>query len=70
MQNPKKANLQTTEQVRLAGWAGESRDADGHLIRTHANFTQESDIIWFVTEAMAHGEVVTIWSTDLEPETA
>jgi hypothetical protein len=61
MKSPMHVNLQTSEEVRAAGWGGESRDADGHLIRTHVPFDRDEDIIWFVREGLEHGETVTIW---------
>ncbi len=61
MKNPNPVNLQTPEEIREAGWQAESRDADGHLSRTHIPFESDEDIIWFVREAMGHGDTVTIW---------
>lgn len=63
MKNPNSINLQTVEEVRKAGWQAESRDADGHLIRVHAPFETEDEIVDMVQEALAHGETVTIWPT-------
>lgn len=61
--NPMPVNLMTPEQVRAAGWQAESRDSDGHLMRTHAPFAANDDegIVWMVREALEHGETVTIW---------
>ena len=61
MKNPSPINLMTPEEVRAQGWAAETRDSDGHLIRTNAAFENDADIVWLVREAMEHGETVTIW---------
>ncbi len=61
MKNPNPINLTTPEEVRAQGWAAEVRDVDGHLIRTHAPFESDDDIVWLVREAMEHGDTVTIW---------
>lgn len=61
MKNPNPINLATSDEVRKAGWQAETRDADGHLIRTHVPFEMDEDIVWLVREAMEHGETVTIW---------
>ncbi|MFD1328259.1 hypothetical protein [Mycoplana ramosa] len=61
MKNPNPITLQTSEQVRKAEWQAETRDADGHLCRTHAPFEADEEIIWLVREALEHGETVTIW---------
>lgn len=61
MEKPNLVNLKTSEQVRRDGWHGETRDADGHLIRTHGAFERDEQIAEFVREALAHGETVTIW---------
>lgn len=61
MKDPNPINLMTSEKVRANGWQAETRDADGHLIRTHAPFTCDDDILWLVKDAMEHGETVTIW---------
>jgi molybdopterin synthase sulfur carrier subunit len=61
MKNPMPVNLSTSDEVRAQGWAAESRDADGHLIRTHVPFDRDEDIVWFVREGMQYGETVTIW---------
>lgn len=61
MKNPNPINLQTSEEVRQAGWQAETRDADGHLCRCHAPFDNDKDIVWFVREALEYGETVTIW---------
>lgn len=61
MKNPFPVNLQTSEDVRKAGWQAETRDADGHLCRLHAPFETDEDIVWLVREALEHGESVTIW---------
>ena len=66
MNDPMKINLQTPEEVRAQGWAAEARDTDGHLIRTHAPFDTDADIVWFVRDAMGHGETATIWPHDLQ----
>nr|WP_250808448.1 hypothetical protein [Neorhizobium tomejilense] len=64
MKDPNPINLQTTEEVRKAGWQAETRDADGHLIRVHAPFESDDAIVGMVHEALEHGESVTIWPTD------
>ncbi|RVJ70585.1 hypothetical protein [Sinorhizobium medicae] len=61
MKNPFPVNLQASEDVRKAGWQAETRDADGHLRRTHAPFGTDEDIVWLVREALENGETVTIW---------
>lgn len=61
MKNPNPVNLQMPEDVRKAGWQAETRDADGHLCRTHVPFDSDDQIVWLVREAMEHGETVTIW---------
>lgn len=61
MLDPKPINLSTPDDVRAASWAAESRDRDGHLIRTHAPFDGDEDICWFVRECVSNGETVTIW---------
>ena len=61
MRDPNPINLQTSDEVRKAGWQAESRDADGHLTRVHAPFEADEDIVWLVREALEHGETVTIW---------
>lgn len=62
MRDPKPVHLTPPEEVRAAGWQAESRDADGHLISTHAPFgSYDQDIVWFVREALQRGETVTIW---------
>ncbi|MGN7734416.1 hypothetical protein [Ensifer sp. R-19] len=63
MKNPNPINLQTSEDVRKAGWQAESRDADGHLMRVHAPFETDEEIVWLVREALENGETVTIWPT-------
>jgi molybdopterin synthase sulfur carrier subunit len=61
MKNPNPVNLQTSDEIRELGWQAETRDADGHLCRTHVPFETDEQIVWLVREAMAHGETVTIW---------
>ncbi len=61
MKSPTPINLQTAEDVRKAGWQAETRDADGHLCRTHVPFESDDEIVWLVREALEHGETVTIW---------
>lgn len=61
MKNPNPISLWPSDDVRAAGWQAETRDADGHLCRTHAPFDNDSDIVWLVREALEHGETVTIW---------
>lgn len=61
MKNPNPINLSTPDEVRKAGWQAETRDADGHLCRTHVPFEKDEDIVWLVREAMENGETVTIW---------
>lgn len=61
MKNPSPINLQTSDENRKQGWQSETRDADGHLCRIHVPFEKDEDIVWFVREAMANGETVTIW---------
>jgi molybdopterin synthase sulfur carrier subunit len=61
MKNPNPINLQTSEEIRKAGWQGETRDSDGHLCRTHVPFDTDEEILWFVREALEFGETVTIW---------
>jgi len=68
MENPHKVNLSTSEQVRSRGWQIETRDADGHLIRTSAPFDKADDITWLIDEAMADGNTVTIWPPAKQPE--
>lgn len=67
MENPGKMNLKTPEEVRALGWQAEARDADGHLVRTHAPFASDEDILWLVHDAMEHGETVTIWPPVAKP---
>ncbi|MHC1549441.1 hypothetical protein [Phyllobacterium sp. K27] len=61
MKNPSPIHLMTSEDVRKAGWQAETRDADGHLCRTHAPFENDESIVWLVRDALEHGETVTIW---------
>ena len=61
MKNPNPINLQTSDEVRRAGWQAETRDGDGHLCRTHVPFDTDDEIVWLVREALEHGETVTIW---------
>lgn len=63
MKDPAAIHLMTSDEVRAKGWQAESRDADGHLISTHAPFEANDDegIAWFVREATSRGETVTIW---------
>jgi molybdopterin synthase sulfur carrier subunit len=61
MKNPNPINLKTSEEIRNAGWQAETRDADGHLCRTHVKFDTDEEIVWLVREAIEHGETVTIW---------
>jgi len=63
MKNPCAVNLQTSEEVRKAGWQAETRDADGHLCRVHAPFESDEDIVWFVRDALENSEIATIWPT-------
>ncbi len=46
---------------RKAGWQAETRDADGHLCRTHVPFDTDEEVLWFVREALEFGETITIW---------
>lgn len=64
MKNPNPINLQTPENTRKAGWQAETRDADGHLMRVHAPFETDPEIVWLVREALEHGETVTIWPVE------
>jgi hypothetical protein len=61
VKNPFPINLQTSDEIRKAGWQAETRDADGHVCRVHVPFERDVDIVWLVREAMEHGETVTIW---------
>lgn len=63
MKDPSPIHLMTSAEVRANGWQAESRDTDGHLISTHAPFDEDDaeGIVWFVKEATARGETVTIW---------
>ena len=61
MRNPNPVNLQTSAEIRAAGWQAETRDADGHLCRAHVPFSSDEEIIWLVREALEHGETITIW---------
>ena len=63
MKEPKPINLTSSAEIRAAGWQAESRDADGHLISTHAPFREDDDegIAWFVREETQRGHTVTIW---------
>ena len=61
MRNPDPINLVPPAEVRALGWQAETRDADGHLMRTHAPFESDEDIVWLVREALEHGETITIW---------
>lgn len=61
MKDPMWINLKTPAEVRADGWQAETRDEDGHLIRTHVPFESDDDIIWLVREALEHGETITIW---------
>jgi sulfur-carrier protein len=61
MLNPMPINLMDQEAVRAGGWQAEARDADGHLISTHAPFSDDAGMIEYIKEAMEHGETVTIW---------
>ena len=67
MKNPNPINLQTPENTRKAGWQAETRDADGHLMRVHAPFETDTEIVWLVREALEHGETVTIWPVEGSP---
>lgn len=61
MRDPKPINLMSSDEVRASGWQAEARDADGHLISTHAPFDSDDDIVWYVRESLKRGETVTIW---------
>jgi molybdopterin synthase sulfur carrier subunit len=63
MKNPKPVHLATSEEIRSKGWGAESRDSDGHLIRTHRPFETDEEIVSFVREGIEYGETVTIWPT-------
>lgn len=69
MKNPNTVNLQTSAEIRKAGWQAECRDADGHLCRTHVPFETDEEIVWLVREAMEHGETITIWPSSEVAET-
>lgn len=69
MKNPNPINLATSAEVRKAGWQAETRDADGHLCRTHVPFETDEDIVWLVREALEHGETVTIWPNAIVSDT-
>lgn len=69
MENPAKVNLLTTAEVRALGWAAEARDADGHLVSTHAPFESDASVIEYLRDSAEHGETVTIFVKALrEPQ--
>lgn len=61
MRDPKAVNLVTSEKVRADGWQAESRDADGHLISTHAPFDDDAELSEYVRDETTRGHTVTIW---------
>lgn len=61
MRDPMPINLTSSDDVRAGGWQAEARDSDGHLISTHAPFDSDESIVWYVREALKHGETITIW---------
>ena len=61
MKNPFPVNTQTPEEVRAAGWQAESRDNDGHLCTTHAQFESAREMREYISEELARGNSVTIW---------
>jgi hypothetical protein len=61
MKNPAPINLITTAQVKAAGWSAESRDADGHLLTTHAPFETQGEMLDYVLEETTRGMTVTIF---------
>lgn len=61
MENPAKVNLMTTAEVRALGWAAEARDADGHLVSTHAPFESDKSLLEYLRDSAEHGETVTIF---------
>lgn len=48
------------------------RDADGHLCSQHAPFEDDQAIAWYVRDALARGQVVTVWPMAVreDPDTA
>lgn len=63
MKNPKPVNFSTSEEIRAAGWAAEARDADGHLMTTHAPFSSDTERYRYVSECAEEGWTLTIWPT-------
>jgi hypothetical protein len=61
MDNPRKANLMTTEEVKSLGWAGEARDSDGHLHSMTALTPDDEDLSRWVSEAVGDGLTVTFF---------
>jgi len=68
MKDPKPVHLKPPEVIRAHGWQAESRDQDDHLIRKHAPFSSDEDIVWFVRERLEHGETITIWPVKESPD--
>lgn len=60
MKSPKSVNLMTTAEVRANGWAAEARDADGHLMTTHAQFTSDAEFLRYAKECAEENWTLTI----------
>ena len=62
MKDPIPINLSTPDEIKAAGWAGESRDGDGHLLSSHAPLESGDDTIadWII-ECTSRGETVTFF---------
>lgn len=61
MKNPNPVNLMTTSEVRANGWAAEARDADGHLMTTHAPFSSDAEFMRYANECAAAGWDLTVF---------
>jgi hypothetical protein len=60
MKNPNSVNLQTSADIREAGWQAECRDADGHLCRTHVPFENDEEIVWLGPHRNSEPQYTTI----------
>lgn len=61
MKNPFPVQLKTSEEVRKEGWAAEARDADNHLMSTHAPFRSDGELLRYMLEGKREGWTVTVW---------
>ena len=61
VKDPKPINLMTPEEAQALGWAGEARDADGHLISTTAPDRSPMNLGEWVLEWVSEGCTVTMY---------